>query len=78
LTADHFKILSFCKLETKQSKEIIQDCLGLSFQTRSKRMFLKPLLDLGLLEWTDSENPKNRNQRYRLTKLGKQQLSKKS
>lgn len=78
LTADHFKILSFCKLEAKQSKEIIQDCLGLSFQTRSKRMFLKPLLDLGLLEWTDSENPKNRNQRYRLTKLGKQQLSKKS
>lgn len=71
LSDEHFKILAFCKTEARQSKEIIADCLHLSFQTRNKRLYIKPLLGLGLLEWTDKENPKNRKQQYRLTEKGR-------
>lgn len=74
LLDEHFKILTFCKTEPKQSKNIIEDCLGLSFQTRNKRLFIKPLLDLALLEWTDKENPKNRKQQYCLTEKGRELL----
>lgn len=70
LTKEHFKVLAFCQYEPKTSKSIIEDCLGLSFQTRNKRFYIKPLLRLELLEWTDKENPKSRKQAYQITKLG--------
>lgn len=75
LYSEHYKILNFCKNTPKKSKEIIVSCLGLSFQTRNKRIYIKPLQDLGLLEWTDTENPKNRNQQYQLTKKGRELIS---
>jgi hypothetical protein len=71
LTDQHFKVLNFCKKEAKSSKEILVNCLGLSFQSRNKRLFIKPLLDLDLVEWTDKDYPKSRNQKYFLTKKGR-------
>ena len=35
-----------------------------------RRKYLKPLLDMGLIEMTIPDAPKNRNQRYKLTKKG--------
>jgi uncharacterized protein len=76
LTDEHYKILLFCQKEAKGSKEIIEDCLGLSFQTRNKRLFINPLHDLALLEWTDKENPKSKKQKYQLTQNGRDLLKK--
>ncbi|MGV3632009.1 MAG: ATP-binding protein [Bacteroidota bacterium] len=74
LEEKHYKVLNFCKDDPQKSQEIIEDGLQLSFQTRNKRLFLKPLLDLGLLEWTDKENPKSKKQAYKLTEKGKKAL----
>ncbi|MCE3295509.1 MAG: hypothetical protein K0R65_1223 [Crocinitomicaceae bacterium] len=74
LEENHYKVLEFCQEAPRQSKEIIEDGLHLSFQTRNKRIYIKPLLDLGLLEWTDQENPKSKKQAYRLTEKGRKAL----
>ena len=37
-----------------------------------RRKYLNPLLDMGLIERTLPESPRNRNQKYKLTKIGKE------
>ena len=70
LTPKHLSILDYCKNEPKKGKDIIENCLGLHYQSRNKRVFINPLHELGLLEWT-KENPKDKQQAYRLTEKGK-------
>jgi uncharacterized protein len=78
LTNEHKQVLNFCKIKPRKSKEILVDCLDLSFQTRNKRIYINSLVDLSLLEWTEKENPKSRTQKYRLTKKGEVFLKKMS
>jgi predicted transcriptional regulator len=70
LTPKHFRILRYCKNEPKKGKDIIENCLGLHYQSRNKRVFINQLHELELLEWT-KENPKDKQQAYRLTEKGK-------
>lgn len=62
--------------ELLKGKIIIEDHFGLTYQSRNKKLFLKPLLDLELIEWTIPENPKNKQQAYRNTQEGKEAIKK--
>jgi predicted AAA+ superfamily ATPase len=71
LSSSHKSILKYCLDGPKKGKEIIEEHLGLTYQSRNKKQFLKPLLELNLLEWTIPENPKSKQQAYRITAKGK-------
>lgn len=70
LTDKHKEILRFCMEKPKKGKEIIEGLLDLSYQTRNKTIYLKPLLDLGLLSFTDLNYLKSKQQKYQTTKTG--------
>ena len=70
LTTKHFKILSYCLESPKKGKEILEDCLHVSNQSRNNKVFLKPLIDLGLLAYSDMTFLKNKEQRYVITNKG--------
>lgn len=48
--------------------------IKVSNQTYSKKRFLDPLIDLNLIEMTIKNQPRSRNQRYRITDEGKRIL----
>ena len=70
LTTKHFKILAYCLESPKKGKEILEDCLHVSNQSRNNKVFLKPLIDLGLLVYSDMTFLKNKEQRYMITSKG--------
>ncbi|NBR12992.1 MAG: DUF4143 domain-containing protein [Flavobacteriales bacterium] len=76
LTSRHLKLLKHCQNEPKKGKELLEEALGLHYQSRNKRIFIKPLFDLELIEWTNKSNAKDKQQAYRLTEKGKQFLNK--
>lgn len=45
--------------------------IKVSNQTYSKKRFLDPLIELGLIEMTIKEKPRSKKQKYRITDLGK-------
>jgi ATP-dependent DNA helicase RecG len=57
----------------KTKKELMQ-LLSLSGRDNFEKLYLKPAIELELLELTIPEKPKSRLQKYRLTELGKQIL----
>lgn len=71
LTSRHFKLLKHCQNEPKKGKELLEEALGLNYQSRNKRIFIKPLFDLELIEWTNKSNPKDKQQAYQLTEKGR-------
>ncbi len=74
LKNDHFNVLAFCATEPAKGKDILEKALGLSFQSRNKRVYLKPLMDLGLIEFTDHTYLKSKLQKYRITSKGMELL----
>lgn len=70
LTDKHLSIIRFCRDSPKKGKEILEECLNVSNQSRNNKVFLKPLIDLELLEYTDQVYLKSKEQRYRLTEKG--------
>jgi predicted AAA+ superfamily ATPase len=70
LKIDHFKVLAYCTSEPAKGKDILENALGLSYQSRNKQVYLKPLLDLGLIEYTDNIYLKSKQQKYRITIKG--------
>lgn len=76
LNAKHLKILSLCKEKPQKGKAIIEKGLGLTYQSRNKRVYLKPLLSLGFLKYQDSENLKSKQQKYKITRKGIDYLKK--
>ncbi|NDF60479.1 MAG: DUF4143 domain-containing protein [Crocinitomicaceae bacterium] len=70
LTTKHFKILAYCLESPKKGKEILEECLHVSNQSRNNKVFLKPLLNLGLLTYSDMSFLKNKEQRYVITNEG--------
>ena len=71
LTSRHLKLLKHCQNEPKKGKELLEEALGLNYQSRNKRIFIKPLFDLELIEWTNKSNPKDKQQAYQLTEKGR-------
>ena len=43
----------------------IMDRLGITNQSKNRQRHIQPLLDMGVLEMTNPENPTANNQRYR-------------
>ncbi len=74
LTPKHLQLLRLCALSPEKGRTLLEDGLGLTYQSRNKGVYLKPLIDLGLLEFTIKENEKSKKQRYALTALGKEFL----
>jgi ATP-dependent DNA helicase RecG len=62
-------ILQYC-VESKSKLKILQR-LGLTNQTANFKRHIEPLLKKGLIERTIPEKPKDRNQKYRTTEVGK-------
>lgn len=71
LTEKHKKVLQFCADAPQKGKTLLEEALGLSYQSRNKKEYIKPLMELQLLEFTIPEHKKSKEQRYRLTKKGK-------
>ncbi len=54
----------------QKSRAELMAALGLSHRQTFRNNYLSPALDAGLIEMTNPESPKARNQRYRLTARG--------
>ena len=66
LTSTQKDILNFCSVP-RTAKEILER-LGLTNQTYNRKKHIQPLLDLGVLEMINSDNPQASNQKYRKRK----------
>jgi hypothetical protein len=67
LNEKHLRILQACEEGPKSGRELIEDVLGLTYQSNNKRAYLTPLIERQLITFTDNSNLKNKEQRYRLT-----------
>ncbi len=56
------------------SREEIQEILKLKDRENFRKKYLKPALELDLIEMTIPDQPTNENQKYRLTDKGKKVL----
>ncbi len=57
-----------------RKKEDILSFLGLTNKTDNFNRYIKPLIELGWLEWTIPEKPKSKRQKYKLTSKGRKLL----
>jgi predicted transcriptional regulator len=60
-----------CAKRPEKGRTLLEKGLGLTYQSRNRSVYLNPLLDLGLLVFTDKENEKSKQQRYAITEKGK-------
>ena len=63
LTKEQQDIVNFCSVP-RSAKEIL-DRKGLYNQSRARKKYIQPLVEMGVLEMTIPENPNDRNQKYR-------------
>lgn len=70
LNYKHHKILQLCAREPQKGKTLIEKGLELTYQSRNKRIYLKPLIALNLIEFTIKHNIKSKQQRYQITAKG--------
>ncbi len=56
-------IRSFCRVP--RSAQEIMDRLGVSNQSKNRKKYITPLIEMGILEMTMPDNPNNKNQKYR-------------
>jgi ATP-dependent DNA helicase RecG len=56
------------------SKREILEMLKLSNHTKNKERHIDPLMNCGWVAYTIPENPKDMNQRYKLTEAGRKLL----
>jgi len=57
-----------------RKKEDILSFLGLTNKTDNFNRYIKPLIELGWLEWTIPEKPRSKRQKYKLTLKGRKLL----
>lgn len=67
-------ILEACIQKPLSARFLLEDLLGISFQTHNKRKYLLSLIDEKYLIQTELENKKSRYQMYRTTEKGKEFL----
>ncbi|MDO8927526.1 MAG: ATP-binding protein, partial [Bacteroidota bacterium] len=63
-------ILVYLSEMPRKKKEILEELLGVSLQTKNKKRYLDPLLNQNWIELTIKENPRDMNQKYQLTEKG--------
>lgn len=66
LTNKHKDICNFCSVP-RTSQEIM-DRLGISNQSKNRQRYIGELLEMGFIEMTIPNNPKDKNQKYRKVK----------
>jgi ATP-dependent DNA helicase RecG len=71
--AEWKKLLEFC-LRPKTRKEILEEALGVSNQTKNFRTNVLLLLEYGLLKRTQPDKPQSKNQKYITTHDGEKLL----
>ncbi|MDO9615745.1 MAG: hypothetical protein Q7J86_14620, partial [Bacteroidota bacterium] len=64
-------ILVYLSEMPRKKKEILEELLGVSLQTKNKKRYLDPLLNQNWIELTIKENPRDMNQKYQLTEKGR-------
>ena len=74
LTPKHIRLLRLCAEAPQKGKTLIEEGLGLTYQSRNKRVYLQPLKELGLLDFTIKANEKSKQQRYCITARGEELL----
>jgi predicted AAA+ superfamily ATPase len=70
LTQKHLTLLASCSNGPLSGRALLE-VLHLTYQSRNKREYLQPLLQLGLMDYTNKEYLKSKQQRYQLTNEGK-------
>lgn len=68
LTGSQKDIVNFCSVP-RSAQEILER-IGISNQTKNRKKYIQPLLDMGVLEMTIPDNPNDRNQKYRKVRKG--------
>ena len=75
LKSNHIEILRFCLDGPQKGRDLLEEKLGLTYQSRNKGVFLKPLFELGLIEFTIKDFEKSKQQRYAITEKGREFLA---
>jgi len=75
LTDKHLSVLNFCQEKPQKGRAIIEEGLDLSYQSLNRRKYIKPLVELNLLEYTIPDYEKSKQQRYRLTEKGRKWIN---
>ena len=63
LTQQQKDIVNFCSVP--RTAQEIMNRIGVYNQSRSRRKYIQPLIDIGVLEMTDPDRPNAPNQKYR-------------
>jgi predicted transcriptional regulator len=74
LVEKHLKVLQFCATTPQKGRTIIEQELGLSYQSINKRKYLNSLRELKLLAFTIKDNERSKQQKYQITKKGRDLL----
>lgn len=72
LKSKHLLVLTSLVEKPLSGKVILESVLGITDQSKTRNRYIKSLMDLGLIEWTEAENPISKTQAYRLTLLGRE------
>lgn len=68
-------LLTFMDNAEGRSMREISDMLKLSSTSTASRMYVRPLIDEGKIEYVLPDKPTSKNQRYRTTEIGRQVIS---
>ncbi len=70
ITKEQMNVLNFVS-SPKKKKEILENCLRLSNQTKNFVTHIEPLLEKGLIQMTIKDKPNSQFQKYLITNAGK-------
>jgi len=70
LTESERIILAYCQ-KPKKRKEILEDCLKISNQTKNFKTNIEPLIERELIQLTIKDKPQSQHQKYLITSKGK-------
>lgn len=70
LTPLEYKVIAFCS-QPKKRKEILENCVGVSNQTKNYVAHVEPLLTRELIQLTIKDRPKSQYQKYVVTTKGR-------
>ena len=68
LTKEEKDIVNYCSVP--RSAQEILDRVGVSVQTRTRKKYILSLVEIGVIEMTNPDNPTDPNQKYRKVRRG--------
>lgn len=71
----HLLILKHLQEKPLTGKVILEEILNITDQNKNRATYLRFLMKLELIEWTEPENPISKTQAYRITKKGIEHLT---